>query len=85
MQSSNGNIFKKRAKRATKTSNQRQMPVLAFQKELILSQKQEQATKSSKKQRTADGNMSQKPKRATKSNKEDFHSFSSIVTHLLQL
>ena len=45
---------------------------LHFQIELILSQKREQATKCSKKQRTANGNMPQKPKRATKGNKEHF-------------
>ena len=55
------------------TSNKRHLPVLVFEIELILSQKQERATKSSKRQpgqRTANGNTHQKPKRATKSNKE---------------
>ena len=54
------------------TSNKRHLPVLVFEIELILSQKQERATKSSKTQRTANGNTHQKPKRATKSNKEHF-------------
>ena len=54
------------------TSNKRHLPVLVFEIELILSQKQERATKSSKRQRTANGNTYQKPKRATKSNKEHF-------------
>ena len=54
------------------TSNKRHLPVLVFEIELILSQKQERATKSSKRQRTANGNTHQKPKRATKSNKEHF-------------
>ena len=50
----------------TKTSNQRHLPVS------VLSQKQERATKSCKKHRTAHGNMPQKPKRATKNYKEHF-------------
>ena len=63
------------------TNNKRHLPVLVFEIELILSQKQERATKSSKRQRTANGNMQQKPKRATKSNKEYFSfKFSFIHT-----
>ena len=54
------------------TSNKRHLPVLVFEIELILSQKQERTTKRSKRQRTANGDMHQKPKRATKSNKEHF-------------
>ena len=56
------------------TSNKRHLPVLVFEIELILSQKQERATKSSKRQRTANGNMHQKPKQATKATKSIFHS-----------
>ena len=52
--------------------NKRHLPVLVFAIELILSQKQERATKNSKRQQTANGNTHQKPKRATKSNKEHF-------------
>ena len=62
-----------------KTSNQRHLPVLVFEIELILSQKQERTTKSSKKQRTANGNTPKNPKRATK------RIFHSIFIHLLQL
>ena len=54
------------------TSNKSHLPVLVFEIELILSQKQERATKSSKRQRRANGNTHQNPKRATKSNKEHF-------------
>ena len=63
---------KQNEQRKAKTSNQRHLPVLVFEIELILSQKQERTMKSSKKHRTANGNMPQKPKRATKSNKEHF-------------
>ena len=50
--------------------------------ELILSQKQEKATKGSKRQRTANSNTHQKPERATKSNKEHFSfSFTFIRTN----
>ena len=58
--------------RKAKMSNPKHLPVLVFGIELILSQKQERATKSNKKQRTANRNMPQKPKQATKSNKEHF-------------
>ena len=76
---------KKKQKKA-KTSNQRHLPVLVFDIELILFQKQEWATKSSKKQWTANGNTPQKPKRATTRNEKqqraffhfNFHSFASI-------
>ena len=37
-------------------SNKRHLPVLVFETELILSQKQEKATKGSERQRTANGN-----------------------------
>ena len=70
---SNGNIHKNQNEQQKAiTSNKRHLPVLVFEIELILSQKQERATKSSKRQRTANGNTHQKPKRATKSNKEHF-------------
>ena len=63
-------------------SNKRHLPVLVFEIELILSQKQEKATKGSKRQGTANGNKHQKPKRATKSNKEHFSfPFSLILTN----
>ena len=62
-----------------KTNNQSLLPVSVFKIELILSQKQ-QATKSSKKQGTANGNTHQKPKRATKSIfHSHFHSFASTL------
>ena len=62
------------------TSNKRHLPVLVFEIELILSQKQERATKSSKRQRTANGNTHQKPKRATKSIfHSHFHSFAPVL------
>ena len=54
------------------TSNKKHLLVLVFEIELILSQKQERATKSSTRKRTANGNTHQKPKRATKSSKEHF-------------
>ena len=64
------------------TSSKRHLPVLVFEIELILSQKQEKATKGSKRQRTANGNTHQKPKPATKSNKERFSfPFSFIRTN----
>ena len=54
-----------------------------FLPQLILSQKQERATKSSKRQRTANGNTHQKPKRATKGNTVHvsfpLHSFTPIL------
>ena len=56
------------------TSNQKHLPVLVFEIELILSQKQERAMKSSKKQRATNGSTPQKPKLATKSYKEHFSS-----------
>ena len=63
-------------------SNKRHLPVFVFEIELILTQKQERATKSSRRQRTANGNTHQKPKRATKSNKEHFSfPFSFIRTN----
>ena len=62
----------KNKQQKAKTINQRHLPVLVFEIELILSQKQEQATKSSRKKRTANGNTPQKPGGATKSNKEHF-------------
>ena len=90
MRCSNGNIHKK-PKRATKshdeqqkamTSNKRHSPDLVFEIELIISQKQERATTSSKRKRMANGNTHQKPKRATKSNKEHFSfPFSFIRTN----
>ena len=56
------------------TSNKRHLPVLVFEIE-------ERATKSSKRQRTTNGNKNQNPKWATKSNKEDFSfPFSFIPT-----
>ena len=67
------------------TSNKRHLSVLVFEIQLILSQKQERATKSSKGQRTANGNTHQKPKRATKSNKENFHSHFHSFSPILDL
>ena len=61
------------------TSNKRHLSVLVFETELILSQKQERATKSSKRQRTANGNTHQKPKRATKKQQRAF--FIPIFIH----
>ena len=86
MKTKTGNKIPKRATKGTKSPHENQ----AYEIELILSQKQERATKSTIKQRTADGNAAQKPKRATKSNKEHFSFpfsflFSFIVIHLLQL
>ena len=64
------------------TSNKRHSPDLVFEIELIISQKQERATTSSKRKRMANGNTNQKPKRATKSNKEHFSfPFSFIRTN----
>ena len=66
----------------TKTSNKRHLPVLVFEIELILCQKQGRATKSSKRHRMANGNTHQKPQRATKNNKEHFSfPFSFIRIH----
>ena len=81
MQFSNGNTYKNQSEQQkAKTSNRRHLPVLVFEIELILSQKQERATKGSKKQRTANGNTPQKPKRATKSVfHSHFHSFASTL------
>ena len=59
-------ILKWKHPQKTKTSNKRHLPVLVFEIELILSRKQERATNSSKRHRTANGNTHQKPKRATK-------------------
>ena len=91
MRYSNGNIHKKTQNEQQKaiTSNEKHLPVLVLEIELILSQKQERAMKSSKRamnsskrQRTANGNRHQKPKRATKSNKEHFSlPFSFIRTN----
>ena len=70
----------KKPKRATKSHNKRHFPVLVFKIELILSQKQERATKSTKRQRTANGNTHQKPKRTIKSIfHSHFHSFAPIL------
>ena len=55
--------------RKTKTSNKRQK---ISKWKPGLSQKQEKATKGSKRQQMATGNTHQKPTRATKSNKEHF-------------
>ena len=75
----------KKPKRATKSQNE-QPKVFAcfgfFKTELILSQKQERATKSIKNQRTANGNTPQKPKRAKKQQRAFFI---PIFIHLLQL
>ena len=83
MRCSNENIYK-RPKRATKGRNENQMhlPVLVFEIELIriLSQKQERAMKSNRKQRTTNGNTPQKPKRAIKNIfHSHFHSFASAL------
>ena len=68
--------------KAITSNNKRHLPVLFFEIELILSQKQERAAKSSKRQRTANRNTHQKPERATKSNKEHFSfPFSFIRTN----
>ena len=62
------------------TSNKRHLPILGFEIELILSQKQERATKSNRRQRTANGNTHQKPKQATKTIFHSyFHSFAPIL------
>ena len=80
MRCSNGNIHKN-PKRATKSNNEQQnaFACFGFEIELILSQKQERAMKSNKRQQTANGNTHQKPKRATKSNKEHFSFPFSII------
>ena len=78
----------KTPKRATKSHNEQQnaFVCLVFEIELILSQKQERATKSNKRQRTANGNMHQKPKRATtKATKGIFHSHFHSFTPILDL
>ena len=62
-------MFKWKHRQKAKARNQKHLPVLVFEIELILSQKQERATKSSKQQRTANGNTPPKPKRATKEKK----------------
>ena len=55
----------------------------SFEIELILSQKQEQAEESSRKQRMAKGNTPQNPKRAAKNNKDHFYShFQSFASTL---
>ena len=53
------NVQMETSTKKPKTSNQRYLPVLVFEIELILSQKQERTTKSSKKQRMPNGNMPQ--------------------------
>ena len=81
MQCLNGNIYKK-----AKTSSQRHLPVLVFEIEPILSQKPERAAKSSKKQRTTNGNTPQKPKRAiTSTKKQQIALFIPMFIHLFQL
>ena len=67
---------------STKNQNQQQKAMMSNNRhiclfwfldiELILYQNQERAMKTSKRQRTANGNTHQKPKRGTKSNKEHF-------------
>ena len=69
----------------TKTSNKRHLPVLVCEIELILSQKQEKATKGIKRQRTANGNTHQNPKRATKATKSIFHSHFHSFAPILDL
>ena len=64
----------------TKTRNQRHFPVLVFEIELILSQKQERATKSSKKRRTAT-----RPKNQNEQQKATKSTFHSHFHSLLQL
>ena len=58
--------------RPTKSQNEGSKAISCFSFELILSQKQGGAMKSSKRQRTANRNIHQKPKRATESKKEHF-------------
>ena len=77
-----GNKKPKRATKGTKGPHENQ----AFEIELILSQKQERATKSSKKQLLANGNTPQKPTRATTSNKKHQRAFfTPIFIHFLQV
>ena len=75
----------KKLKRAIerKTSNQRHLPVLVFEKELILSQKQARATKSAK---SNERQMETRPKNQNEQQKttksifhSHFHSFSSTL------
>ena len=68
MRCSNRNIYKK-----TKTSNQRHLPVLVFETELILSRKQKKTSNEEQHKATnSKWKHAPKPKRATKSNKEHF-------------
>ena len=79
-------MFKWKHPQKTKTSNQRHLPVLFFEIELILSQKQERATKSSKK--ATDGKLKHAPKTKTSNNepqKQQRAFFIPIFIHLLQL
>ena len=82
MRCSNWTIHKK-PKQATKSHNeqQKEFACFAFEIESILSQKQERATKSSKRQRKANGNTHQKPKRATKKQQRAFFIPISIHSH----
>ena len=72
---------------STKNQNEQQKVFVCFgfEIELILSQKQERATKSSKRHRTANGNTHQKPKRATKATKSTFHSHFNSFAPILKL
>ena len=62
----------------TKASNKSHLPILVFEIELILSQKQE-SYEEQQKVTKANGNTHQKPKRTAKSNKEHF--FTPIFIH----
>ena len=64
-----------------KTSNQRHLPVLVFEEELILSQKQERTTKSSKKLRKTNEHAPKTQNEQQKATKSIFRSH----FHLLQL
>ena len=89
MRFSNGNIHKKPTK--AKMSSQMHLPVLVFEIELILSQKQEPATK--EQQKPTNGKWKRVPKTKTKtktsaitSNKKQQRAFFfPIFIHLLQL
>ena len=78
-------MFKWKHIQKTKTSNKRHLPVLVFEIELILSQKQERATKSSKKQRTANGNTHQNQNEQQKATKSIFHSHFHSFAPILDL
>ena len=78
-------MFKWKHLQKTRTSNQRHLSVLVFEIDLILPQKQERATKSSKKQEMENGNTPQKPKRATTSNKKQQRAFFHSHFHLFTL